>query len=157
MARQAKAKTDDIDFFKDLLPAITKKDEAWWDGLTEEQQRKFNAWITMRWLSNVEDELQTYWLIAVNEKVNKHFSSIKTSDGQHNKLLFQLMCSVFDGHRPRVKWVAPAQKSKNIKEGLLLKMFPNYKMDDIITLAEVITQDELEELAREHGIPEDEQ
>jgi hypothetical protein len=160
MARAPKKpKEGDLNFLGDVLPAIARKDNSWWDNLNEAQQREFNAWVYMRWLSNVEGPMQIYWLIGINQRVNKNFSVLKGSShaGNHNRLLYQLMSSVScEGRAPKVSWVPPCKGAKDKKEGVLLKLYPHYKFEDIEALSSIMTDDELLELMLEHGLADEE-
>jgi len=40
----------DFDLFK-AIDAIDRKDYGWWDTLTEEQTKKFSAYMLLHWIS----------------------------------------------------------------------------------------------------------
>ena len=95
-----------------VLPAIDRKDRAWWETLTPAQQKKFPAWLYMRYSSNVEGnaDLTGYYLMAVNETVNKRFNAIK----HHPKLQYLLMTAASPGlGRQRHGWIPPAKRGKS--------------------------------------------
>lgn len=121
----------------DVLPAIDRKDKAWYDKLRPEQQAKFPAWLYMRYASSVEGnaDLARYYLMAVNETVNKRFSSLKG----HAKLQYLLMTAASPGMGThRHGWIAPGKQGKSNKRlKLLARLYPLAKDDELETLANI--------------------
>ena len=121
----------------DVLPAIDRKDRDWWDRLRPAQRDKFPSWLYMRYAASVEGnpDFARYYLMAVNETVNKHFSSLKG----HAKLQYMLMTAASPGMgTQRHGWIPPSKRGKADKKiKLLNKLFPNAKEDDLEVLASV--------------------
>ena len=121
----------------DVLPAIDRKDHAWWDRLKQPQKDKFPAWLYMRYASSVEGnpDLARYYLMAVNETVNKRFNLLK----DHPKLQYLLMTAASPGMGSvRHSWVPPSKRGKADKKiKLLAKLHPNAKDDELETLAQI--------------------
>lgn len=120
------AKDDDSAIKLDnVLPAVDRKDRDWWETLNPAQQAKFPAWLYMRYSASVEGsaDLSGYYLMAVNETVNKRFNVIK----HHPKLQYLLMTAASPGlGRQRHGWIPPAKRGKSNKKGKLFsKLFPN--------------------------------
>jgi len=119
----------------DVLPAIDRKDRAWWEGLKQAQKDKFPAWLYMRYASNVEGnaDFSRYYLMAVNETVNKHFNTLR----HHPKLQYMLMTAASPGMgTQRHGWIPPAKRGKASKKGKLLgTLFPDANEDELETLA----------------------
>ena len=118
--------TDDSTIKLDnVLPAVDRKDRTWWETLNPAQQAKFPAWLYMRYSASVEGtaDLAGYYLMAVNETVNKRFNAIK----HHPKLQYLLMTAASPGlGRQRHGWIPPAKRGKSNKKGkLFAKLFPN--------------------------------
>ncbi len=109
----------------DLLSAIDSKNRVWWDNLTKEQQDKFNSWLYMRYTSSVttNEDFSRYYLMAVNEVVNKDFTAIK----KHPKLQYLLLTAASPGlGKQRHTYIAPPKAGKGSKKkyNLLSKLFP---------------------------------
>ena len=109
----------------DLLSAIDNKNRVWWDKLSKEQQDKFNSWLYMRYASSVttNEDFSRFYLMAVNEVVNKKFTSLK----KHPKLQYLLLTAASPGlGKQRHIYVAPPKAGKGIKKryNLLSKLFP---------------------------------
>ena len=121
----------------DVLPAIDRKDHDWWDRLKQPQKDKFPAWLYMRYASSVEGnaDFARYYLMAVNETVNKHFNTIKN----HPKLQFMLMTASSPGMGiQRHGWIPPAKRGKADKKlKLLSKLYPNAGDDELEVLAAI--------------------
>jgi hypothetical protein len=139
-------KTEDSISLDNVLPAIDRKDKDWWETLTPAQQKKFPAWLYMRYASNVKGnaDLARYYLLAVNERVNKKFSDIR----KHPKLQYLLMTSASpDMGKQFHQYLAPPKggktNSKRLK--LLEQLFPNANDLELDVLAEVNTTKDIEE------------
>lgn len=96
----------DFDLFE-ALAAIDKKDYGYYDRLTEEQQKKFVPFMLTKWLSYVQSnntQLTQFYVLSVNEYVNKHLFNEKVS--LHPKLLFLIMCASSPGNgKQRRNWI----------------------------------------------------
>ena len=129
------------------------KNRSFYDELTDEERKKFSNYLMIRWGSavNGSQELQEFYVIATNERLNKHFFTIN----RHPKLQWLCATAVSPGMGShRHQWIAPKKKdgagSGSIKKQLL-ELFPNMKPADIDTLAKITTQKELDAYQRELG------
>lgn len=126
-----------------VLPAIDRKDKAWWETLNPDQKAKFPAWLYMRYASSVDGnaDFARYYLMAVNESVNKHFNTIK----HHPKLQYLLMAAASPGlGSQKHSWIPPGKKGKaNKKINLLAKLFPNANDDELEVLATINSDEDL--------------
>ena len=129
------------------------KNRSFYDELTDEERKKFSNYLMIRWGSAVNGsrELQEFYVIATNERLNKHFFTIN----RHPKLQWLCATAVSPGMGSyRHQWIAPKKKdgagSGSIKKQLL-ELFPNMKPADIDTLAKITTQKELDAYQRELG------
>jgi hypothetical protein len=63
-----------------------RKNRNFYNELTDEEKKKFSTYLMIRWGSAVEGsrELQEFYVIACNERLNKHFFSETTSENQIN-------------------------------------------------------------------------
>jgi hypothetical protein len=100
----------------------------------------------IRWGSSVEGsrELQEFYLIATNERFNKHFFALS----RHPEL--QWLCATTvspDMGTPRHTWIAPKKKepgASSIRKQLA-ELYPHLKDDDIAVLASITTKKEIDE------------
>jgi len=130
------------------------KNRAFFDDLTEEERKKFSPFLMIRWGSVVEgdSDLQAYYLMSVNERLNKHFFDISTT--HHKKLQWLLASTVSPGMGThRHTWLAAKKRegSNSKAEKFLRELYPHAKTDDIELLARLNDKKELKELARAHG------
>jgi hypothetical protein len=120
--------------------------------LTDEEKKKFSNYLMIRWGSSVQGsrELQEFYVISANQRLNKHFFDIN----KHPKLQWLLATTVSpDMGAQRHQWIAP--KKKEAGAGSLKKqlaeLFPHYKEDEIDVLAAVTTKKDLDNYIKLHG------
>jgi len=134
------------------MRCFDEKDRDFYDSLTDEERKKFSNYLMIRWGSAVHGsrELQEFYVVATNERLNKHFYSVN----RHPKLQWLMATSVSPGmgvHRHQ--WIAPKKKesgSSEIKK-TLMQLYPTMKMSDIETLAAITDPKELKEHLRNMG------
>lgn len=129
-----------------------RKVRSFYDDLTPEEKKKFSNYLMIRWGSAVEGsrELQEFYLIATNERLNKHFFDVS----KHPKLQWLMATSVSpDMGTPRHNWIAPKKKEAGIsaKKKQLAQLFPHYKDDEIDLLAKITDQKEINAVLKQHG------
>ena len=112
-----------------------RKVRSFYDELTVDERKKFSNYLMIRWGSSVEGsrELQEFYVIATNERLNKHFFDV----GRHPKLQWLMATSVSPGlSTPRHPWIAPKKKEAGLsaKRRALMAMYPDYKDDEIDVL-----------------------
>ena len=128
------------------------KNRDFYDDLTDEERKKFSNYLMVRWGSAVQGsaELQEFYLISTNERLNKNFFAIN----KHPKLQWLCATAVSPGMGThRHQWIAPKKKdagSNEVKKALM-ELYPTMKMADIEALAAVTDKKELREYLREHG------
>ena len=129
-----------------------RKVRSFYDDLTPEEKKKFSNYLMIRWGSAVEGskELQEFYLIATNERLNKHFFDMS----KHPKLQWLMATSVSpDLGTPRHNWIAPKKKEAGMsaKKKQLAQLYPHYKDDEIDLLAKITDQKEINALLKQHG------
>jgi hypothetical protein len=129
-----------------------RKVRTFYDDLTDEEKKKFSNYLMIRWGSSVDGsrELQEFYVIATNERLNKHFFDL----GRHPKLQWLLATTVSpDLGTPRHPWIAPRKKEAGLtaKRKALQEIFPHYKDDEIDVMAAITTQKEIDAYNREAG------
>jgi hypothetical protein len=130
------------------------KHRDFYDELTDEERKKFSNYLMLRWGSSVQGsrEIQEFYLIATNERLNRHFFAIN----RHPKLQWLCATAVSPGlGAQRHQWIAPKKKEGSAgtgsKKKQILNLFPNMKLSDADVLSELITQKELDAYQRELG------
>lgn len=129
----------------ETLAAIDTDSKEVWDEYSDEEKNAVPFYILNRWMSNVSNkdrQIVEHYVLATNEIFNKHFFSLVS----HPKLLWQLACScTYDGTIQRHNWLPAKGRIVNKKEKILRELFPDMKFDDIITLAKITTDEQIEE------------
>jgi hypothetical protein len=137
------------------MAQFDRKNRNFLDELTEEEQKKFSPYLMIRWGSSVggSPDLQAYYLMSVNERLNKHFFDINTTN--HKKLQWLMATTVSPGMGNQYhSWIKPAKKDSKAKPGVinfLKEVYPHYKDDEIELLVEINTEADIKDLARRHG------
>jgi orotate phosphoribosyltransferase-like protein len=131
-----------------------RKVRSFYDDLTEEERKKFSPYLMIRWGSAVEGskDLQEFYVIATNERLNKHFFEVNTA--RHKKLQWLLATTVSpDMGTHRHIWIASKKKenSSGEKRKALQQLFPHYKDDEIEVMTNIVTQKELKEYQQNLG------
>ena len=129
-----------------------RKVRTFYDDLTAEEKKKFSNYLMIRWGSSVEGsrELQEYYLISTNERLNKYFFTLH----KHPKL--QWLCATTvspDMGTPRHTWIAPKKKEAgaSARRKALEGIYPHYKDDEIDVMMQITTQKEIDEYNRAAG------
>jgi hypothetical protein len=106
----------------------------------------------IRWGSSVQGsrELQEFYVIATNERFNKHFFDLS----RHPKLQWLLATTVSpDMGSQRHQWIAPKKKEPGAgsMKKQLAELFPHFKDDEIDLLASMTSKKELDAYIKQHG------
>jgi len=134
------------------MRCFDEKDRDFYDSLTDEERKKFSNYLMIRWGSAVHGsrELQEFYVVATNERLNKHFYAVN----RHPKLQWLMATSVSPGmgvHRHQ--WIAPKKKESGSSEvkKTLMQLYPTMKISDIETLAAITDPKELKEHLKHMG------
>lgn len=135
------------------MRCFDQKDRAFYRDLTDEERKKFSNFLMIRWGSSVQGatELQHFYLVSTNERLNKHFFTIN----RHPELQWLCATAVSPGIGAfRHNWIAPKKKEggNNKVEKFLSELYPSMKSDDIKTLASMTDIKELKVLAEQMGM-----
>ena len=129
-----------------------RKVRSFYDDLTPEEKKKFSNYLMIRWGSSVEGsrELQEYYLISTNERLNKHFFALS----KHPKL--QWLCATTvspDMGTPRHTWISPKKKEAgaSAKRKVIEEMYPHAKDDEIDLLCKLVTNAEIKGYKKNKG------
>ncbi len=134
------------------MRVFDRKDRAFYDNLTEEERKKFSNYLMIRWGSSVEGsrDLQEFYVIATNERLNKHFFNVS----KHPKLQWLMATSVSPGMGThRHTWIAPKKKEAgaSAKRKRLQEIYPTYRDDEIDVMMQIVSNRELDEYDRASG------
>lgn len=136
------------------MAALDRKDRDFYDSLTDDEKKKFSTFLMIRYGATVQgsSDLQTYYLQAINLRLNKNFFSIPK---KHDKLNWLVATTISPGmgNQRHIWLAAPKKAASNTKvEKFLSNLYPNLKADDITLLAEFNTLTDIKLLAEEMGM-----
>jgi hypothetical protein len=134
------------------MAQFDRKNRRFYDELTDEEKKKFSNFLMIRYGSSVQGsrELQEFYLIATNERLNKHFFAIN----RHPKLQWLSATSVSpDMGVQRHQWIAPKKKEPgaSARRKQLQAIYPTYKDDEIDVMMQIVSDKELREYQRRAG------
>ena len=134
------------------MSQFDRKNRDFYDSLSDEERKKFSNYLMIRWGSSVAGsaDLQGFYVIATNERLNKHFFAVN----RHPKLQWLMATSVSPGLGPqRHQWIAPKKKDVGTNEvkKTLMELYPNMKTSDIEALAQLVDKKELREYLKDRG------
>lgn len=134
------------------MAQFDRKNRDFYDSLTDEERKKFSNYLMIRWGSAVQggQDLQEFYVIATNERLNKHFFAVN----KHPKLQWLMATSVSPGMgTQRHTWIAPKKKEAGAGsiQKKLAELFPHLKDDELALLASMTTKKELDQYIQEHG------
>jgi len=154
---ESKEKSYKLDLFKEILPAIERKDYYYFRNLKKEEQDSIEPWILMRWLTSAESSNdQVHYLISVNDIVNHNFSALsgrKTRGLEgHKELQWMLLAMCSNSRQSRKKFIKPPRGSaKNKLEAEMLEIFPLMKYSDLELLLKINSKEDLRQLFKDRG------
>jgi hypothetical protein len=135
------------------MAVFDRKDREFYDSLTDEERKKFSNFLMIRYGSSVTGsrDLQEFYLISCNERLNKHFFNIN----RHPKLQWLCATTVSPGMGTfRHNWIAPKKKeagASGIKKQLA-ELYPNMKQDEIELMAAINTKKDLDAHLKKLGV-----
>lgn len=134
------------------MAVFDRKDRTFYDNLTDEERKKFSNFLMIRYGSSVSGsaDLQHFYLVATNERLNKHFFSIN----RHPKLQWLCATSVSpDMGIMRHNWIAPKKKEAGASghKKQLAELYPNMKDDELELMAQLNTKKDVELYLKKAG------
>lgn len=135
------------------MQAFDRKDRAYYDNFTDEDRKKFSTYLMLKYGANVggNQDLQAYYLMATNGRVNKNFFDLGT---KHTKLQWLTCTTVSPAKEPQFHYWLKAKKKEgdNKSQKFLAKLYPNMKLDEIDLLSKLNDKKEIKKLAHSLGI-----
>ena len=134
------------------MTQFDRKNRRFYDELSDEERKKFSNYLMIRWGSSVQgsQELQEFYLISCNERLNKHFFAIN----RHPRLQWLCATAVSPGMGThRHQWISPKKKEPGTTgiRKQLAELFPHMKADEIEVMATANTQKDLNAYLKELG------
>ena len=134
------------------MAVFDRKDRDFYNSLTDEERKKFSNFLMIRYGSSVQGgaDLQHFYLVATNERLNKHFFAIN----KHPKLQWLCSTTVSPGMGTmRHKWIAPKKKEAGASthRKQLAELYPHLKDDELDLMAEINTKKDVEEYLKLSG------
>lgn len=133
------------------MQAFDRKDRAYYDNFTDDDRKKFSTYLMLKYGANVKgsSELQAYYLMATNERVNKNFFDLN----KHTKLQWLSCTTVSPAMGMQFHYWLNGKKKEgdNKAQKFLAELYPNMKTDEIELLAKLNDKRDLTDLARELG------
>jgi len=134
------------------MSCFDRKDRNFYNSLTDEERKKFSNYLMIRWGSAVtgSKDLQEFYLISCNERLNKHFFNIN----KHPQLQWLCATSVSPGlGAQRHQWIAPKKKASggSIKKQLA-ELFPHLKDDELEVMAQINTKKDIDAYLHKLGV-----
>jgi hypothetical protein len=123
------------------LAALDGKDRDFYDSLTEDERKKFSAYILLKYGANAEGstDIQEYYLLSANEQ-NKNFWDLN----KHPKLQWLAVSAISPGiGSVRHYWLKAASTAKTKKQQRLLEMFPYIRPDELEILDAINSDDDI--------------
>ena len=129
------------------------KNRDFYNELTDEERKKFSNYLMIRWGSSVQGsrDLQEFYVISTNERLNKHFFAIN----KHPKLQWLCATAVSPGMGShRHTWISPKKKETATSDSKkqLSELFPNLKESDLAVLSKINSKKEISDYCKELGI-----
>ena len=134
------------------MTQFDRKNTEFYNELTDEERKKFSNYLMIRYGSSVQGskDLQEFYLIATNMRLNKHFFTIN----RHPKLQWLCATTVSPGMgTQRHAWIAPKKKEPgagSVKKQLS-ELFPHLKDDELEVLAEINTKKDIDAYVKALG------
>lgn len=136
------------------LKQLDQKNKNFYDELSDQERKKFSSYLMMKYSANVDgsSDLQEWYLRASNERVNQNFFDL----GHHPKLQWLLCTTVSPGMgNHRHYWLANKKKENPKKTKalkFLTKLYPWMKEDELQLLAEINSDANIMQLAKDQGM-----
>jgi hypothetical protein len=134
------------------MAEFDRKNREFYDSLTDEERRKFSNYLMIRWGSAVQGsrDLQEFYLIACNERLNKRFFDIN----RHPRLQWLTATTVSPGLGPqRHPWIAPRKKEPGASgiRKQLAEMYPHLKDDEVELMSRINTKKDIDAYLKASG------
>ena len=134
------------------MAVFDRKERDFYTSLTDDERKKFSNYLMIRYGSSVvgSRDLQEFYLIACNQRLNKDFFAIN----RHPQLQWLCATTVSPGiGTQRHQWIAPKKKEPGaggIKKQLA-ELYPHMKDDEIDLMAQLNTKKDIDAYLKASG------
>ena len=134
------------------MAEFDRKNREFYDSLTDEERKKFSNYLMIRWGSAVQGsrELQEFYVIATNERLNKRFFDIN----RHPRLQWLTATTVSPGlGTQRHPWIAPRKKEAGASgiRKQLAEMYPHLKDDEVELMSRINDKKDIDAYLKASG------
>ena len=134
------------------MTQFDRKNREFYDSLTDEERKKFSNYLMIRWGSAVQgsQELQEFYVIATNERLNKRFFDIN----RHPRLQWLCATTVSPGlGTHRHPWIAPKKREAGATgiSKQLAELYPHMKDDELDVMVKINTKKDIDAYLKQAG------
>jgi hypothetical protein len=134
------------------MTQFDRKNREFYDELTDEERKKFSNYLMIRWGSAVQGsrELQEFYVIATNERLNKRFFDIN----RHPRLQWLCATTVSPGlGTQRHPWIAPKKREAGATgiRKQLAELYPHLKDDELDVMVKINTKKDIDAYLKQAG------
>jgi hypothetical protein len=134
------------------MTQFDRKNREFYDSLTDEERKKFSNYLMIRWGSAVQGsrELQEFYVIATNERLNKRFFDIN----RHPRLQWLCATTVSPGlGTQRHPWIAPKKREAGASgiRKQLAELYPHLKDDEVELMSRINDKKDIETYLKASG------
>jgi len=134
------------------MTQFDRKNRGFYNELTDEERKKFSNYLMIRWGSAVQGsrELQEFYLIATNERLNKRFFDIN----RHPRLQWLTATTVSPGMGShRHQWIAPKKREAGASgiRKQLAELYPHMKDDELDVMVKINTKKDIDAYLKQAG------
>jgi hypothetical protein len=134
------------------MTQFDRKNRGFYDELTDEERKKFSNYLMIRWGSSVQGsrELQEFYVIATNERLNKRFFDIN----RHPRLQWLTATTVSPGlGAQRHPWIAPKKKEAGASgvRKQIAELYPHLKDDEVELMSRINDKKDIEAYVKALG------
>lgn len=134
------------------MAQFDRKNRRFYEELTDEERKRFSNYLMIRWGSAVQGnaDLQEFYLISTNQRLNKHFFAIN----RHPKLQWLCATAVSPGMGThRHTWIAPKKKEAGASaiKKQIAELFPHLKDDEIDVMSRINTKKDIDAYMKKLG------
>ena len=134
------------------MAQFDRKNREFYDELTDEERKKFSNYLMIRWGSAVQGsrELQEFYIIATNERLNKRFFDIN----RHPRLQWLTATTVSPGLGTQLHpWIAPKKKEAGASgiRKQLAELYPHLKDDEVELMSRINDKKDIDTYLKASG------
>lgn len=145
------AKEYKLDMFKQVLPALDKRDKDFYKNLDEDQKKGYAALVLMRAMSSLGDQNRqaAYQLLLVNDLVNIGFWELS----KHPELQHLRLCVTGLGSKQYHPWISAksAVSKTTLVDEFLIELNPGCNETELSILRSQHNAASIKSLARDAG------